>query len=172
MKKFVLFIAMMLSASGVAAQHTVETVYLKNGGLVKGEIIEQVPGQSLKVRTKDGNIFVYQMDEVERITKEEKSISNNSDGHKGLDFSVNAGYDIATKGGGGAVTTELELGKRFTKNIYWGFGAGADFSTSSGSGISVPITTNIKTFFPSESSSIVPFATQHIYRIDILRFMS
>ena len=66
MKRFVLFISVLLSAGTLMAQSTIETVYLKNGGLVKGEIIEQVPGQSLKVKTKDGNIFVYQMDEVER----------------------------------------------------------------------------------------------------------
>lgn len=157
MKKIALLIALMLSATGAMAQKNVETVYLKNGGIVKGDIIEQVPGQSLKIKTKDGNVFVYQMDEVERITKEEKSVSSAS-GHKGLDFSVNAGYDIATKGGSGDIVTELELGKRFSKNIYWGFGAGANFSTTSGGGIVVPITTNIKTFFPLESSSFVPFA--------------
>ena len=110
MKRFVFFISVLLSAGSLMAQSTVETVYLKNGGLVKGEIIEQVPGQSLKVKTKDGNIFVYQMDEVERIAKESQTSTTNVR-HRGLDFGLGAGYDINTKGGGGAIVTELELGK-------------------------------------------------------------
>ena len=79
-------------------------------------------------------------------------------GRKGLDFTMSAGYDINTKGGGGSILTELELGKRFTKNFYWGFGAGAAFATTSGGAVAVPVTTNIKAFFPSGSSPVEPFA--------------
>lgn len=48
-----------------------DVVYLKNGGMVRGMIIEQVPNVQVKVQTKDGNIFVYKMDEIEKITKEQ-----------------------------------------------------------------------------------------------------
>ena len=34
MKRFVLFISVLLSAGTLMAQSTIETVYLKNGGLV------------------------------------------------------------------------------------------------------------------------------------------
>lgn len=47
-----------------------DVVYLKNGSIIRGIIIEQVPNKSLKIRTKDGNVFVYSINEVERITKE------------------------------------------------------------------------------------------------------
>lgn len=47
-----------------------DVVYLKNGSIIHGMIIEQVPGQSLKIQTRDRNIFVYKMDEVEKIAKE------------------------------------------------------------------------------------------------------
>ncbi len=49
----------------------VDVVYLKNGGVIRGMIIEQVPGVSIKIKTKDGNVFVYKMEEVEKMTKEE-----------------------------------------------------------------------------------------------------
>ena len=155
MKKLVLLVALTLSASGVMAQQTIETVYLKNGGLVKGEIIEQVPGQSLKVKTKDGNIFVYQMDEVERITKEADT-STQASAHRGLDFSVDLGYNINTKGGGGSLAAELELGKRFSKSFYWGIGGGAYIPTGDGDPI-IPITTDFKAFMPMNNSRIAPF---------------
>ena len=62
---------LLLSAASVFA--ATETIYLKNGSVIKGEVIEQVPGKSLKIKTRDGSIFVYQMDEVEKITKDNKS---------------------------------------------------------------------------------------------------
>ena len=155
MKRFVLFISVLLSAGSLMAQSTIETVYLKNGGLVKGEIIEQVPGQSLKVKTKDGNIFVYQMDEVERITKEADT-SLQASAHRGLDFSIDLGYNINTKGGGGSLAAELELGKRFSKSFYWGIGGGAYIPTGDGDPI-IPITTDFKAFMPMSNSRITPF---------------
>jgi TM2 domain-containing membrane protein YozV len=47
-----------------------DVVYLKNGSIIRGVIIEQIPEESVKIRTADGSVFVYQMSEVERITKE------------------------------------------------------------------------------------------------------
>jgi len=54
----------------LSQQEYEEVVYLKNGSVIKGIIIEQVPDVSIKIQTKDGNIFVYKMEEVDRITKE------------------------------------------------------------------------------------------------------
>jgi len=48
----------------------VDVVYLKNGSIIRGTIIEQTPNVSLKIQTKDGSIFVYKMEEVEKMTKE------------------------------------------------------------------------------------------------------
>jgi len=48
----------------------VDVVYLKNGGVRRGIIIEQIPGKSLKIKTNDGSVYVFKMDEIEKITKE------------------------------------------------------------------------------------------------------
>jgi hypothetical protein len=48
----------------------IEVVYLKNGGIIKGIIIEQVPNEKLKIETSSGNVFVFKFDEIEKITKE------------------------------------------------------------------------------------------------------
>lgn len=155
-EKTCIILSMLLSTGSLMAQSTVETVYLKNGGLVKGEIIEQVPGQSLKVRTKDGNIFVYQMDEVERITKEESPVNNK--GHRGLDFNIDLGYNVPTKSGGdGNLSAELSLGKRFSRSFYWGLGAGVYIPTGGGN-VQIPITTEAKMFFPLKSK-LTPFVS-------------
>ena len=47
-----------------------DVVYLKNGSIIRGMIIEQIPNKSIKIQTKDGNVFVFEMDEIEKITKE------------------------------------------------------------------------------------------------------
>ena len=48
------------SITASVAQNVQEVVYLKNGSIVRGVVIEQVPGVSLKVQTSDGSIFAYQ----------------------------------------------------------------------------------------------------------------
>jgi len=53
------------------AQHGMEdVVYLKNGSIIHGVIIEQVPNVSLKIQTADRNVFVFRIEEVEKMTKE------------------------------------------------------------------------------------------------------
>jgi hypothetical protein len=47
-----------------------DEMYLKNGGIIKGFIMEQVPSLQMKIQTNDGNIFVYKVDEIQ------KTISN------------------------------------------------------------------------------------------------
>jgi hypothetical protein len=46
-----------------------DVLYLKNGSIIRGTVIEQVPGKSLKIMTKDGNVLVNALDEVVRFTK-------------------------------------------------------------------------------------------------------
>lgn len=45
-------------------------VRLKNGSVIKGSLIEHIPGTSIKIQTKDGNLFVFKIDEVELISRE------------------------------------------------------------------------------------------------------
>ena len=52
------------------AQKTVEAVHLKNGSVIYGTIIEQIPGQRIKIQARDGSIFIYTADEISRITRE------------------------------------------------------------------------------------------------------
>lgn len=47
-----------------------DVIYGTDGSIVRGTITEQIPGVSYKIATHDGNIFVYDALEVEKITKE------------------------------------------------------------------------------------------------------
>ncbi len=48
-----------------------DVVYLKNGSIIKGTILEMIPNGTLKIETTDGSIFIYKLEEVEKTTKEE-----------------------------------------------------------------------------------------------------
>ena len=70
MRKLLLVLTLLLSISTyVAAQNYTEVVYLKNGSIIKGVIIEQVPNVSLKIKTGDGSLIICQMSDVTKITK-------------------------------------------------------------------------------------------------------
>jgi TM2 domain-containing membrane protein YozV len=71
MRTFILMLSLFfLTVLSVKAQNYEEVVYLKNGSIIRGTIIEQIPNQSIKIQTRDGNVFVYNMAEVEKLTKE------------------------------------------------------------------------------------------------------
>jgi sRNA-binding regulator protein Hfq len=53
-----------------AQQSNQDVVYLKNGSVIRGVITEQVPNTSVKIRTTDGNQFVYAIADVSKMTKE------------------------------------------------------------------------------------------------------
>ena len=72
MRIFVLLVAMSLLSVSAIAQNWQEVLYLKNGSAIRGVIIEQKPNESVKIQTADGSVFVYNIDEVDRITKEQK----------------------------------------------------------------------------------------------------
>lgn len=67
-----LFIAIFLISEYSHAQSTQyeEVVYLKNGSVIRGVILEQTPNVSIKIATRDSNLFVFKIDEIEKITKE------------------------------------------------------------------------------------------------------
>ena len=48
-----------------------DVLYLKNGSIIRGKIVEMLPDKTVKIRTADGSLFVYQITEVEKIVMEE-----------------------------------------------------------------------------------------------------
>ena len=68
---FVTGLLSFISVFSLLAQDYQEVICLKNGSVIRGTIVEQQPNVLLKVKTADGSIFVYPMNEVEKITKEE-----------------------------------------------------------------------------------------------------
>ncbi len=49
----------------------VDVLYLKNGSKIKGKIIESDLKTQVKIEMKDGSIFVFKFEEIEKVTTEE-----------------------------------------------------------------------------------------------------
>ncbi|MFI3298082.1 MAG: hypothetical protein R3Y59_10745 [bacterium] len=72
MKRILLFFAIILTTTTIAsAQQYRDVIYLNNGSVIKGVIIEQVLNQTYTIETSDGSKFVCKWDDVIKITKEE-----------------------------------------------------------------------------------------------------
>lgn len=53
-------------------QERTDVIYLKNGDIRKGTIIENVPNDYIKVETADGSIYTIKYADIEKMTKEVK----------------------------------------------------------------------------------------------------
>lgn len=123
MKRFLtLLLFTLITAVSFAQKNYQDVVYLKNGSIIRGVIIEQVPSKSLKIETVGKSVFVYKMDEIEKITKEKPPKSNDRKGYIGLTIgtSIPVG-DFADKRVGiantGVQINLINFGYRFSENV-------------------------------------------------------
>jgi hypothetical protein len=74
MKRLVFVLLMLAGAAGLlaAADQTVDVVYMKDGSVLRGTIVERqtYPQEAIKLRTLDGLDITIPMDKIQRITKE------------------------------------------------------------------------------------------------------
>lgn len=76
MKRSILFLVCLMGMTFAFAQTQLQdVVYLKNGSIVRGDIIEMVPDETVKIQTFDGSVFVFSYADVEKFTKEEGTVS-------------------------------------------------------------------------------------------------
>ncbi|MEZ4777426.1 MAG: hypothetical protein R3D00_29890 [Bacteroidia bacterium] len=67
---FVLIVLTPFSEVKAQSYHMENVIYLKNGSEIRGWILEQIPGEYVKIELVGGSILVYQQDEIEKITSE------------------------------------------------------------------------------------------------------
>lgn len=128
MKKLLLVLTLLISISTyVSAQIYTEVVYLKNGSVIKGVIVEQIPNVSLKIKTSDGSLIICNMDDVSKITKEERysrdyrqNSRNTLRGYKGF---VDLGF-IGDLSDNDANKMEISTSHGYQFNNYFFLGAG------------------------------------------------
>lgn len=75
MRKLFVILAIVMASASVMAK---DVLYLKNGSVIKGEILEFNMGGNVKIQTSDGSLFVYETDQVDKLEKESDSSQANS----------------------------------------------------------------------------------------------
>jgi len=146
------------------AQQMEDAVYLKNGSIIKGIVIEEIPNESLKIQTRDGSIFVYKMNEVEKITKQVVTkkygrgsynlYGDNSDYDlkTGFKFFTEIGYTFGNNEGGRAELLTA-AGCQINPYLFVGGGVGLNYYTASdGDAYVVPIFADLRGYIPTGSA--------------------
>lgn len=62
-----IFALLFISYNSYAQQNTEVIVTLKGGHEVKGTITEEIPGESITIKTTDGDLFIYRNSEIAKI---------------------------------------------------------------------------------------------------------
>lgn len=92
---------------------------------------EKIPNQSLKIQTNDGSLFVYEITDVAKITKEEPIVINNKPkrhaGYKGF-FDVGGGIGIRDFGDN-IFSISTSHGYQFSPYFFLGAGIGVEYHT-------------------------------------------
>lgn len=164
MKKILLlFFAVVGLSMTISAK---DVVFLKDGRAIKGEIIEFIPGLSLKIETPEGCTFDYSMSNVERVGKE-KDVKQ-----KGIDLKISEnglsrgykcffdiGYNVQVEEGCDVNLMQFTTSHGYQFNPYFYLGGGLSFylnvTTASERFNSIPIFANVR--ITPLKRSITPF---------------
>lgn len=154
---FLITISVIVVTTSAHAQGQQEQVHLKDGSVIKGFVIEQVPNSSLKIQTSDGSIFSYKMNDVEKITKapNEKG-SNKTDVNIKYRGFVDTRYTLGVGLGSGLNRAEIHTshGIQIIPQLFIGAGVGVGYFYRSGE-FTIPIFANIRTDILK--SKVTPF---------------
>ena len=160
MKKLVtLSIVLCMAYISALAQGKYEdVVYLKNGSIIHGMIVEHVPNKSLSIKS-GTNLFVYNLDEVAKYTREEVK---GEDGNGGYGFKPK-GY-VGTfelgladyPGGGNLPMAAFMLVNSYQFNPYVALGLGLGAEVSSQNIYNVPVYADTRFYFTK--TRVAPYA--------------
>ncbi|MBP5456072.1 MAG: hypothetical protein J6Y37_06195 [Paludibacteraceae bacterium] len=162
MKKLIALISMMALStllSFAEDKKEMESIYLKDGSIIRGEIVEYIPNQHVTVKMGNGNQVQFQYDEIDRIEKRAPELSEERydprrDRRAGRRRRADTTEFLLKKGFcgffNGAITAGDQFGQKITlafggrlqPNFFLGAGAGittTDDTNGYGNHISVPL---------------------------------
>ncbi len=118
---FIALIMLCLPLMIVAQSGMEDVVYLKNGGILRGQIIERVEGQSIKIEIVGGNVRVVNTAAIERIKREPIPSSTN---YKKSGYVNQTGINILPGENSKTVRFQMVNGYRLSAKFSAGIGVG------------------------------------------------
>jgi len=174
MKSLIVSLILFLSFNLSAQNGWHDVVYLKNGSKIKGMITEFVPNVSYTITTTDGSIFICNIGDILKITKEQTSTPSASsvppnNYNSPIYNTVNRTYnDSFTKGYRGIVEVGYGLksgkygldvfnfnfvnGYQFTEKLFAGVGTGIKYFNESEMTL-IPLYADFKYLFLNQKVS-------------------
>lgn len=114
----------MISIFTVSAQKSKDVLYLRNGSIIHGNLIEIISDQ-YKIRTSDGSIFIFPASDVEKFTTEIRQFNGRKS--EGFGFALEAGILLGSQ--------ETEYEAPFSFNFMGGYILNTKNIISIGSGV-------------------------------------
>ena len=112
------------------SESTKEIVYLKNGSIIKGTIVEWIPNESITIHAND-NIFVFKISDIDRVKRELNSSNLEKPQPKAkvepsiYESNISLGYGLESgKYGLNVFCFNWVYGKNLNANHYVGIGTG------------------------------------------------
>lgn len=106
-------------------------VYLNDGSFVRGEIIEKVENQYIRMKISGGNTVQFSMSEIKKIKTQKKGYHYFSNGNKvktnGLYFSIFGGMNFGKNDYENIYGKSFSLSTGYHFNKHFGLGAGVGF---------------------------------------------
>jgi len=130
--KIFIFIIITFLSFHLFGQKVEDVVYLKNGSIIRGRIVEMVPEQYVKIESAGGNVWVFQTSEILKVTKEDayKPVKPYESKFKGFYTQSYLGFlagDIMGYYNPMALTLHVSCGYKWDNKLYAGIVSGFEF---------------------------------------------
>jgi hypothetical protein len=125
-KLFLILILLEIITLQSQAQKMRDIIYLKNGSIIKGTLVE-ITADQYKIQTSDGGLFIFSAPEVKKFVRQ--SIESNENKKSGMGFALEAGFLIGNQSSQYDHPFSFNLIAHYTintKNIL-GIGSGVEF---------------------------------------------
>jgi hypothetical protein len=152
MKQFILlFILCGFIFFETNAQKYTDAVYLRNGSIIRGEIVES-NSEVLKIQTCCGSLFVYKQDEIEKTEQLPQLIDKNKIKEKGYVNYTSFGALVGSASNSKTAPFSLisEHGYRF--NTYFSVGGLIGYELLSEA--MMPLAVNLKGYYPVKNTNV------------------
>jgi hypothetical protein len=125
-KYFFISILLIIRVYQSSAQKTKDVLYLKNGSVINGTLIEITDNQ-YKIQTSDGSLFIFSAPEVDKFVKETPAFEGRK--KDGFSFGLEAGFLVGSQSSRYVLPFSFNCIAGYTidtKNIF-GLGSGVEY---------------------------------------------
>ena len=145
---FLSLLACLMFACLAEAQRTHDTIYLKNGSVLYGQIIEELPDTQVKIRLRDGSLLICPYSDLERIEYSTGRASFYEEPRTPyLNWHLDAGclFGPSEHQHAGAF---VSYGARFSRVLFLGLGSGVMCDRAESADLVIPIYGHLRAYLP------------------------